>query len=59
MSWDARLLENGERHVVPLDDLRTHAASRDCWCSPTDDEGVFVHHSLDKRETYEQGRKPT
>ncbi len=46
-------------HVVPLNDLREHNASADCWCKPTEEDewpGVWVHHSMDKREEYEQGR---
>lgn len=41
-------------HVVPLNDLREHEYSADCWCEPLlDDEAgglVYVHHSLDGRE---------
>ena len=47
-------------HVVPLNDLKDHVASVDCWCNPTEDDewpGVFVHHSMDRREEYEQGRE--
>ena len=46
-------------HVIPLNDLREHVAERSCWCKPTlDDEefDVYIHHSLDKRESYEQGK---
>ena len=49
-------------HVVPLNDLREHVASKDCWCHPTEDDqwpDIWVHHSMDKREEYEEGRKPT
>lgn len=48
-------------HIVPLNDLREHAASKDCWCKPTEDavDDVWVHHSMDRREEYEEGRKPT
>jgi hypothetical protein len=49
-------------HCVPLGDLREHAASKNCWCKPTEDEqvpGVWVHHSMDQRESYEEGRKLT
>lgn len=47
-------------HVVPINDLREHILSKDCWCNPFDDEGVFVHHSMDQREKYETGeRKPS
>ena len=46
-------------HVIPLQDLREHSASPDCWCGPTlDDEefDVYIHHSLDGREKYEEGK---
>ena len=54
-------------HVVPLNDLREHVISENCWCKPTEDDGwpsvwgpsVWVHHAMDKREEYEEGRKPT
>ena len=33
-----------------------HIASEDCWCKPTElEEGVFVHHSKDRREEREEG----
>jgi hypothetical protein len=47
-------------HVVPVNDLREHTPRPDCWCNPTEDNewpDVWVHHSMDKREEYEQGRK--
>ena len=39
-------------HIVPLNDLREHIASVDCWCKPTEDEwrDVGVHHSGDRGE---------
>jgi hypothetical protein len=43
-------------HVYPVDDLREHT-STDCWCRPTDDDGVVVHNSLDGRELYEEGER--
>jgi len=50
-------------HVVPLGDLREHESSKDCWCSPTQDDEwseVWVHNSMDGREKFETGeRKPT
>ena len=48
-------------HTYPLNDLREHKMSRDCWCRPTPDEKfdeLVVHHAMDERESYEQGRKP-
>lgn len=47
-------------HVMPVNDLREHDESRDCWCKPTqdsDEPSMYVHHSMDRREEYEQGRK--
>jgi hypothetical protein len=54
MHNDARI------HVIPMNDLREHAASTDCWCKPTEDDelpDVWVHNSMDEREEYEEGRK--
>lgn len=46
-------------HVVPHHDLREHSISDECWCAPTEDEGVMVHHSMDRREEFERGdRRP-
>jgi hypothetical protein len=55
--WLAVVLESGERHVLPIDDLRPHFRLPGCWCGPTDDSDIWVHHSLDRREDYETGRK--
>ena len=49
-------------HVVPINDLREHVASKDCWCKPTEDDqvdDVWIHHAMDGREEYEKGRKLT
>lgn len=49
--------EHGVKHVIPVDDLREHVERSDCWCEPTIDDEVhnmYVHHSLDRREFYEQ-----
>lgn len=46
-------------HVLPLNDLRDHQELPTCWCKPTPDAeepSVLVHHSMDRREEYEQGR---
>lgn len=48
-------------HVMPVNDLREHETSLQCWCVPTPEEDnplVVVHNSMDQRESYEQGRKP-
>jgi len=48
-------------HVEPINDLRPHTSTKDCWCSPTlhDEAEVYIHHSMDRREEYEEGRKPS
>lgn len=44
--------------VYPLEDLRPHDVDDPCcWCRPTYDDGVLIHHSLDRREEFEQGRQ--
>lgn len=53
-------MDEKEVHVIPNGDLREHAPSQDCWCHPSPDDDcpvVWVHHSMDERESYEQGRK--
>ena len=44
-------------HVYPLDDLKEHEETRDCWCCPGveeyDDRILIVHNSLDRWEEYE------
>jgi hypothetical protein len=54
-AWEAILVRGYERHVVPIDDFRPHCEMPSCWCSPTDDDGVWVHHAMDRREFYENG----
>lgn len=55
--WRAVLLANGERHVLPLEDLRPHETAIDCWCHPAEAEpGIWAHRSLDRREDYETGK---
>lgn len=47
-------------HVTPVDDLREHDASLDCWCKPVADgeePSVIVHNSLDGREAFERGER--
>jgi len=49
-------------HVYPINDLREHdTEGRGCWCNPQYDEehDVYIHNSMDRREEYEEGRKPT
>jgi hypothetical protein len=51
--WDTVEAPDGMFHVVPTNDLRPHGLDTACWCQPFDDEGVWVHNSLDRREFYE------
>ncbi len=49
-------------HVVPVDDLREHEASVDCWCQPEllDDDyidSVYLHTSMDGREAFNSGAR--
>jgi hypothetical protein len=49
-------------HTVPVDDIREHEPSEDCWCEPEYyvDIGLIVHNSADGREKFETGeRKPS
>lgn len=45
-----------ERHVMPQHDRLEHSSNEHCWCNPTYDDGVWVHHSADRREEDEQRR---
>lgn len=56
------MLNPPDVHVVPTRDLREHEAARECWCHPVEDDdepNVWIHHAMDQREQYEQGRKPS
>lgn len=44
-------------HIVPLNDLRDHQTNGSCWCKPTLDDGVWLHHSMDGREAFETGER--
>lgn len=54
--WAVIADTSGRNHVIPHGDYRQHIASEMCWCHPTNDEGVMVHHSIDKREAVERGK---
>ena len=56
----AVIYRQDEAHIIPLDDLRNHKVGVDCWCGPTpeaDRPDIVAHHSLDRREEYETGRR--
>jgi hypothetical protein len=45
-------------HILPINDIREHEESIDCWCEPEEDiNGVIIHNSADGREDYEVGLK--
>lgn len=56
MSWLAIAFYDADPVVIPLDDLRPHERATQCWCDPTYDDGVWVHHAMDRREDYEDGK---
>lgn len=50
---------DGNRHVLPIDDLREHVEQRTCWCEPVLErakDGVLIvtHNALDGRELVER-----
>lgn len=46
--------------IYPLNDLREHVLDGiSCWCCPKLDDGIIIHNSMDQREAYEEGRKPS
>jgi hypothetical protein len=55
LMWRAILTETGERHALPIDDLRPHDESAGCWCRPFLDGEVLVHNAMDSREQVERG----
>jgi hypothetical protein len=55
--------DEGNLHVVPIDDLAEHKLSLDCECIPAVDEKpaytgglLIVHNSYDQRELWEGTR---
>ena len=45
---------------MPVNDLRDHEITLQCWCCPTEDDecpGLFVHHAMDQREQFENGER--
>jgi hypothetical protein len=53
--WQILQASDDTWHVLPLGDLCEHQSSPSCWCGPTLDEGLHVHHALDRREEAEPG----
>lgn len=56
--WETVTGGDGVVRVLPINDLRPHQHSAECWCHPNTDEfGVEVHNSLDGREHVENGTR--
>lgn len=58
---DGTNMAEGDVHVLPINDLREHERTRDCWCHPDCtrepyEEGpvIVTHQSLDGRELIEE-----
>ena len=52
-----------DTHVMPLEDLIVHEATRQCLCRPhlvelTATDTMVVHHSYDGREYWEEDYEP-
>lgn len=50
---------DGNRHILPIDDLREHVEQRSCWCGPelsrlADGVILVTHNALDGRELVER-----
>jgi hypothetical protein len=57
--WAVYEQDTGDRHVMPLEDLKPHIY-QECWCCPkrdATDDYIVIHNAMDEREQYEQGRK--
>jgi len=58
--WVVVETDSGDRHVMPIDDLRPHVAGVGCWCGPRQDDEdgyVIIQDAMDLRQEYERGRK--
>ena len=48
-------------HVLPINDLKEHEKTMDCWCNPEIQHDlppyVIVHNAADRREEREVGHK--
>jgi hypothetical protein len=54
--------DENELHTLPIEDIRMHEISTECWCNPFFDKKleIVIHNSADGREDFEDGtRKPS
>lgn len=42
------------QHIWPLNDLREHQLSAQCWCKPYQDTLLVIHNAADGREFFEE-----
>ena len=52
--------DRNDIHVIPINDLREHDATQECWCKPIEDsecDAVWIHNSMDGREKFETGER--
>ena len=55
--WSCDMWVVIDSNVIPVNDLKEHIKSNQCWCNPDYEDGVYVHHSLDNRELTEELNK--
>ncbi len=53
--WWQGIGADGARHVMPVNDLRSHDQNHDCWCEPKIErlnggQWLVTHNSADRRE---------
>lgn len=44
-------------NIIPINDLKEHIENINCWCRPTIEDDILIHHSMDGREKFETGEK--
>lgn len=57
LDWAVFEEDNGETHVIPLNDTKEHDHCIHCACSPfiDEEENEIIHNSYDGREAFEEG----
>lgn len=53
--WEVVRGRDAVRHVIPAEDVREHEPLAKCWCAPTEDDGVLVHHATDEGDGLKRG----
>lgn len=57
LRWDGyKGFKDGDFHIIPENDDRSHTCNKNCWCEPREQEDrKWIHNSFDRREDYEEG----